>query len=108
MNPNSERGRQNQREYRHANRRFLDVLRRSPATQDGQLMPFICECADGDCAGRIEITPWRYEDIHADERDYVILPAHAHRGRGDHGSELVLRDRQEGRVMGRLHWLVLM
>ena len=76
MNPSSQRGSQNQREYRHANRRFLDVLSRSPATVDGQLLPFICECADGDCAGRIEITAWRYEDIHADERDYVILPGH--------------------------------
>jgi hypothetical protein len=52
------------------------VLRRSPATQGGQLIPFICECADGECAGRIEITAWRYEDIHTGEGKYVILPGH--------------------------------
>jgi hypothetical protein len=75
MNLSSQRGSQNQRDYRHANRRFLDVVNRS-VTLDGQLLAFVCECADGDCAGRIEITGWRYEDIHADERDYVILPGH--------------------------------
>ena len=26
--------------------------------------------------GRIEITAWRYEDIHAEARQYVILPGH--------------------------------
>jgi hypothetical protein len=76
MEADGERGRQNQRDYRIANRRFLDVLSRSADTQDTQLLPFICECADGECAGRVEITAWRYEDIHADERDYVILPGH--------------------------------
>jgi hypothetical protein len=76
MNPGSQRGSQNQRKYRHVNRRFLDVLSRSPASVDGELLPFICECADGDCAGRIDITAWRYEDIHSDERHYVILPGH--------------------------------
>ena len=76
MDADSERGHQNQRENRHANRRLLDVLDRSPDTGDGQLLPFICECADGDCMGRIEITAWRYEDIHSEEHGYVILPGH--------------------------------
>ena len=70
-----ERARENQREYRYANVRFLDVLMHSMAP-DGQLFPFLCECADDDCFGRIEITTWRYEDIHAEERRYVILPGH--------------------------------
>lgn len=71
-----ERARQNQCQFRCANGRFVDVLKRSTATQDGQLFPFLCECADDDCMGRIEITVWRYEDIHADEGYYVILPGH--------------------------------
>lgn len=36
----------------------------------------ICECAENDCMGRIEITAWRYEDIHEHARRYVILPGH--------------------------------
>ena len=26
--------------------------------------------------GRIDITAWRYEDIHSDTAQYVILPGH--------------------------------
>jgi hypothetical protein len=73
MTTDIERGRQNQRASRYANGRFFDVISTSA---DGQMIPFLCECADGECLGRIDITAWRYEDIHADERDYVILPGH--------------------------------
>jgi hypothetical protein len=76
MRSDSGHGRQNQREFRNANERFVDVLNGTTATQDGHLIPFLCECADDDCLGRIEITAWRYEDIHADEERYVILPRH--------------------------------
>ena len=75
METTYERGRQNQREFRDANGRLFGAVTGS-MTPDGQLIPFICECADDDCLGRVEITVWRYEDIHADERDYVILPGH--------------------------------
>ena len=75
MDIDSRRGRQNQREFRYANGRFVDAVNGS-ATQDGQLIPFLCECAEDDCLGRIEITAWRYEDIHTEERRYVILPGH--------------------------------
>jgi hypothetical protein len=67
------RGRHNQSEFRYANGRFFDAV---SSTVDGQLIPFLCECADGDCMGRVEITAWRYDDIHADEAHYVILPGH--------------------------------
>ena len=76
MDRDSGQGRQKQREFRYANGRFADVLNRSTATHDGQLIPFLCERADDDCMGRIEITAWRYEDIHAGEGHYVILPGH--------------------------------
>ena len=58
-------------------------------------MPFICECADGDCIGRIEITARRYEDIHSEERGYVILPSHMRIA----GEEIMERNSYyEGRV----------
>ena len=75
MTTDIERGRQNQRESRYANGRFFNVITDS-TSPDGQMIPFLCECADGGCLGRVEITAWRYEDIHADERDYVILCGH--------------------------------
>ena len=76
MDSNSGRGRQSQREFRYANGRLVDVVNGS-AARDGQLIPFLCECAEDDCTGRIEITAWRYEDIHAQEGRYVILLEHA-------------------------------
>ena len=75
MDSDSGQGRQRQREFRYANGRFMDVVNGS-ATQDEQLIPFLCECAEDGCMGRIEITAWRYEDIHAEEGRYVILPGH--------------------------------
>ena len=75
MNADDERGRHTQREFRYANGRFFDALTNS-TSPDGQLIPFLCECADGDCMGRVEITAWRYDDIHAKDRRYVILPGH--------------------------------
>ena len=75
MDIDSARGRQNQRKFRYANGRFVDAVNDS-ATHDGRLIPFLCECAEDACMGRIEITAWRYEDIHTKERQYVILPGH--------------------------------
>lgn len=75
MDSEAVRGRQNQREFRYANGRFFTVLN-DASGPDGQLIPFLCECADADCRGSIEITTSRYGAIHVDERDYVILPGH--------------------------------
>ena len=69
-------GRQNQREFRYANGRFHAVLT-DASGPDGQLIPFLCECADAACRGSIEITTSRYGNIHVDERDYMILPGHS-------------------------------
>jgi hypothetical protein len=68
-------GRQNQREFRYANERLADVVS-GPEATDGQLISFLCECADNDCLGRIQITADRYEELHFSEPDYVILPGH--------------------------------
>jgi hypothetical protein len=70
------RGRQNQGEFRYANTRMGQVLDGPNGTADGQLIPFFCECADEKCWDSIRITVDRYEAIHLDERDYVILPGH--------------------------------
>jgi hypothetical protein len=75
MDSDALRGRQNQREVRYANRRFHSVLANASGP-DGQLIPFLCECADAECRGSVEITVWRYEDIHLDDGHYVILPGH--------------------------------
>ena len=74
MASRDERLAQNQREFRLANEK-LEQLSADLAT-DGQLVPFLCECADDRCLGRIEITVGRYGDVHADRTLYVVLPGH--------------------------------
>ena len=45
---------------------------------DGRVpLPFLCECADVECLGRIELTTNDYAAIHLDRHQYVILPGHA-------------------------------
>jgi hypothetical protein len=70
------RGRQNQGEFRYANTRFMHALDGRNPAPDGQLIPFFCECADEACWDPIRITAARYEAIHLDHLDYVILPGH--------------------------------
>jgi hypothetical protein len=70
------RGQQTQGEFRDANMRLSNVVTDPNAGLDGRLIPYLCECADRDCIGRITITAGRYEAIHFDDRDYVILPGH--------------------------------
>jgi hypothetical protein len=74
MASREERLAQNQREFRLANEK-LELLSAELAT-DGQLVAFLCECADDRCLGRIEITSSRYGDAHVDPRHYVVLPGH--------------------------------
>jgi hypothetical protein len=54
----------------------VDAVTGPNSAPDGQLIAFLCECADRDCLGDIRITASRYDAIHVDERDYVILPGH--------------------------------
>jgi hypothetical protein len=70
------RSRKNQGEFRYANTRMGQLLDGPNGAADGQLIPFFCECADEKCWDSIRITLDRYESIHLDERDYVILPGH--------------------------------
>jgi hypothetical protein len=39
-------------------------------------MTVICECADGDCPERLEITVTDYEKVRSDSRHFVVVPGH--------------------------------
>jgi hypothetical protein len=41
-----------------------------------QLIPFLCECADAACLGRVDMKPGDYDDIHRDRDQYAILRDH--------------------------------
>lgn len=65
---------QNQRVFRGANRRLEDVAGRT--VEEGAVVPFLCECADDACLGRIEVTLDEYFLAHLDPDRYVVLPGH--------------------------------
>jgi hypothetical protein len=41
-----------------------------------QLVPFLCECADDACLGRVDMKLGDYDDIHRDRDRYSILRDH--------------------------------
>lgn len=65
----------NQQTFRHANERFQEVVRDALGV-DGRRVPFLCECAEESCRGRIEATLEEYEDAHFTREDYFILRNH--------------------------------
>ena len=63
----------NQRTFRRANERFQDLV---DDRSDGFKVPFLCECADVSCLGRIELEASDYYAIHLDRSQYIILDDH--------------------------------
>jgi hypothetical protein len=74
MATREERLAQNQENFRDANERLGEAVSR--ADLDGNIIPFLCECADEFRLGRIELTLTQYEDTHLLPNTYVILPGH--------------------------------
>lgn len=65
---------ENQKISRYANERLSDLVEERV---DGNAVPFLCECADLDCSGRIGLTTNDYMALHVIRNQYVILPGHA-------------------------------
>ena len=73
MSSRHTRKEQNQRMFRAANERMQELIAGVPY---GTLIPFLCECADGECLGRIHIDASDYEGIHIDRDLYIVLRGH--------------------------------
>ena len=65
---------ENQELFRKANERFGQRV--EEYSHDGVSAPFLCECADEACLGRVELTLAQYEEIRQQRHRYVILPGH--------------------------------
>jgi hypothetical protein len=72
MAARDERLAENQRTFREANDRFQEL---ASVDQDRRI-PFLCECGDLECMGRLEATISEFEVIHEDAARYFILPGH--------------------------------
>jgi hypothetical protein len=65
---------ENQRMFRDANERLQETL--DGQVPFGTVIPFLCECADDECRGRIEMNGSDYDAIHIDRDLYIIIPGH--------------------------------
>jgi hypothetical protein len=65
---------ENQHTFRNANERLQELVENR--VTDLATIPFLCECADLECRGRIELTTSDYEAAHIFDNRYVILAGH--------------------------------
>ena len=74
MSSRQERKAQNQRVFRAANERMQEMI--DGQVPYGTVIPFLCECADNECLGRINMNAADYEGIHIDRDLYIVLRDH--------------------------------
>ena len=60
--------------FRDVNERIAESAQRFEA----DTTQFVCECADPNCAHRIEVTLDEYEDVRADGATFMLEPGHEH------------------------------
>lgn len=65
---------ENQKLFRHGNQSLHDAA--VDAGYETSPVPFLCECADEDCLGRVELTPSQWEDVTAKRNHYVMIAGH--------------------------------
>ncbi len=64
----------NQELFRRANERLVElVVDRVP---NGGSVPFLCECADEECAAEISLTLDEFASVRAHPRRFVVLRGH--------------------------------
>jgi hypothetical protein len=74
MATRDERCADNQRRFNAANESLGELVKeRMPA--DARI-PFLCECADERCLGRVELSLDEFEHLHESEDVFVIVPGH--------------------------------
>ncbi|MBD0348663.1 MAG: hypothetical protein ICV59_05890 [Thermoleophilia bacterium] len=80
---------QNEQLFRAANDRLKDRLNQ---LANGGRVPFICECSDGDCLETVEVSPAKFDSVHADQSRFITRIGHESAG------ELVV-ERHDGFVV---------
>ena len=64
----------NQQLFRRANERLGDLV--GDRVPRGGSVPFLCECADEECAGTVPVTLDDFARVRAHRRHFVVLPDH--------------------------------
>ena len=68
----AERIARNDATFREAN----EQIERAAEPLGIEPIPFLCECADDDCLGRVDMNLADYDDIHRDRSQYAVLHDH--------------------------------
>jgi len=74
MGSREERLVENEETFRAANELLADAAEQS-SLQNSKI-PFLCECADDLCLGRVELTRTEYEGVRAHQDRFVIVAGH--------------------------------
>ena len=74
MSSREKRLAETQRAFRIGNERLRGAVE---ATAGGEPVPFLCECTDDTCLGRVELTLEEYDRIRAHENRFLIVRGHA-------------------------------
>jgi hypothetical protein len=70
----NERREENQRTFQRANQRLHDIVEgRLP---EDKPVPFLCECADEKCRGRVEVGLTQWEDVAEQPNLFLIVAGH--------------------------------
>ena len=69
-----ERLAENQTLFRGANERLMALV--EDHVREPERVAFLCECADGFCRGRVELTLEEYSAVHARDNRFAIVPGH--------------------------------
>lgn len=70
-----ERLRENEELFRTLNERLVDQV--ADTLDDDRVVPFLCECADDLCMGRMEMALDEFKQLRAEDGTFGILPGHA-------------------------------
>jgi hypothetical protein len=65
---------QNQIRFREANERLHNAVEDQSSPM--QPVPFLCECADNDCMGTVEVTLTEWQDVASTPNQYLMEAGH--------------------------------
>ena len=66
----------NQLRFREANELLHDAV--EDHVQKGQPVPFLCECADDDCLGTVNVLLSEWEAVASQHNHFLMEPGHQH------------------------------
>jgi hypothetical protein len=60
--------------FREANERLLGAV--ADHLSDSRSVPFLCECANGECLGTVEVTLAEWEAVASEHNHFLMLAGH--------------------------------